>query len=128
MNDMGLFKKKNTQSKSATNSVNQPLNKLINGQLPFGWAMHFKSWYQPKDDAMVAIAVKLSATKDKNQRLELLQSLVDYFYSYKAQCKAQGECFEKYFDNMWMHCSNSRCKDFVYIAPYETELNELKES
>ncbi len=121
---MGLF---NFKKKSKTNSVNQPLDCLVNGELPFGWVYHHKDYFKPKDDHMTSLAVKISSTKDNNQKLVLLQELIDYFYSYKAECDAKGECFAKYFDEMWMHCKNSKCDDFIYIKPYEEQMMKLKQ-
>lgn len=101
--------------------------KLVNGELPVGWAYHFRDVYKPKDDQMVTLAIKVQSSKNKDERIEALKSLIQYFYAYKTEFKSMGECFEKYFDDMWMHCQNSICDDFVYIKPYEEELEKLKE-
>lgn len=76
---------------------------------------------------MVELAIK-TRTKNNSEKITALQDLIHYFYAYKSECQDMGECFEKYFDDMWMHCKNSRCDDFIYIIPYEEELKKLMQS
>lgn len=121
---MGFFNFKKKKCEKQTNSLGQSLEKLINGELPFGWYAHYQHIVKPKDTQMVALAMK-TQVKDKAERITALENLIQYFYSYKFECQSMGECFEKYFDDTWMHCKNSRCDDFVYIKPYEDELKEL---
>lgn len=111
-----FFKRKKKDQKPV-NTFGQDLNKLIDGELPFGWVVKFKDYYQPKDSKMTELALSIKG-KNGQERIAALQTLIKYFYSYKEECKLKGECFEKYFDNMWMHCHNSRCDDFIYIVPY----------
>lgn len=133
---MGLFNKKKKaiiqsqqrlQNNIHKNSLGDNLDKLINGELPFGWYAYNKNFVKSKDEQMTAFALKTQA-KDESEKIAALQTLIQYFYSYQAECKSMGECFEKYFDDMWMHCKNSRCDDFIYITPYEEELKELMQS
>ena len=122
--NMKLFGRKKKVN-TPTNSIHQPLDKLVNGELPFGWYAHNKHITKPKEDRMVELALK-TKTPDEEIRIAALQELIQYFYSYQAECQSMGECFAKYFDERYMHCMNSRCDDFVYITPYEQELKELK--
>lgn len=122
---MGLFNLKK-KAPQLTNSFGESLDKLTNGELPFGWIYKHKDYYKPKDDLMTAIAVQIRLTKEPTERIQHLQNLIDYFYSYKAECETKGECFKKYFEDYWMHCHNRNNVDFVYIKPYEDELNKLK--
>lgn len=112
------------KKKPLQNSTGQNLDLLIDGELPFGWVYHYKDFYKPKNDKMVELASK-TQVKDTDDRISALQTLIDYFYSYKNECREKGECFEKYFELEWMHCKNSKCDDFIYITPYENELNDL---
>ena len=124
---MKLFNFLKSPKEPKTNSINQPLDHLIDGELPFGWIKYHQEYFKTKDDGMVELASKALHIKDKNERIIALQKLIDYFYSYKAECDAKGECFAKFFDMQWMHCKNSRCEDFIYITPYEEELLKLKQ-
>lgn len=76
---------------------------------------------------MVELAIK-TRTKNNSEKITALQDLIHYFYAYKSECQDMGECFSKWFDDMWMHCKNSRCDDFIYITPYEEELKKLMQS
>lgn len=124
MNLFNLIKKKE-KVQTPVNSVNQPLDKLIDGELPFGWFHYYKDYIEPRENFMVSLAVKIQTTTG-NDKIKALQELIDYFYEFKEDCQSKGECFTKYFDDMWMHCKNSRNDDFIYIAPYEDELERLK--
>lgn len=117
---MGLFKKKTIKQ---TNQPNQ--EKLDHGELPFGWTAHHRDWFKPKDDALISMS-NLAAIKNPDQRIKQIQFLIEYFNSYRKEAHDKGECFEKYFEDMWMHCHNSRDKDFPFIKPYEEELAKLK--
>lgn len=119
-----MFGRKKKKPDPPKKSIGQNLDKLINGQLPFGWTIHYKHIMKPKDDVLIELALK-TQTSDKQKRIEALQNLIQYFYSYQAECQSMGECFAKYFDDMWMHCKNNRCNDFIYITPYEEELQSL---
>ena len=122
---MGIFNKKK-KIEPQRNSIDQPLDHLINGKLPFGWVYHFKEWYKPRDHHLTSIASKLCETTTKEQRILIIKELIEYFYSYKSECENKGECYAKYFDEMWMHCKNNKCDDFIYISPYEEELKFLE--
>lgn len=121
---MGLFHSKKKSNKIQSNTIAQPLDRLVNGELPFGWITYHKDYFKPKNDIMVALAMN-TQVKNQDDRIQALQILINYFYSYKQECKEKGECFEKYFDDLWMHCKNSICNDFIYIKPYEDELQSL---
>lgn len=121
---MGLFnfgKKKSAPQTSAAST-----EKLENGELPWGWVTRHQSWFEPKNKAIASMTANLANTKTTEQRIHQLQALIEYFYAYKQEAHQKGECFEKYFDDMWMHCHNSRNPDFVFIAPYEAELQKLQ--
>ena len=96
-----MFGRKKKKPDPPKNSIGQNLDKLINGQLPFGWTIHYKHIMKPKDDVLIELALK-TQTSDKQKRIEALQNLIQYFYSYQAECQSMGECFAKYFDDMWI--------------------------
>lgn len=110
--------------KKKQNSKGQNLDKLVDGELPWGWVIYFKDFYKPRNDKMVELAMK-THSKDKDEKISALKELIAYFYAYKKECSEKGECFEKYFDNEWMHCLNNQNKDFIYITPYEEELERM---
>lgn len=120
---MKLFNFKKSQT-SPQNSKGQNLDKLIDGELPWGWVLYFKDFYKPRNDKMVELANK-TRCQNKDEKISALKELIAYFYAYKKECSEKGECFEKYFDNEWMHCLNNQSKDFIYITPYEEELERL---
>lgn len=108
-----------------TNSLGESLDELQDGELPWGWVAKFKDYYKPKDDKLSSLAVATKGTMAKEEKVQKLQDLIEYFYEYKNECQSKGGCIAKYFDNMWMHCKNSRSSDFIFITPYEDELKKL---
>lgn len=120
---MGLFGKK----KSSQQAPKIDVEKLENGELPFGWYAEHKDYLKSHEQQMTSLAANLPPIKEKQLRIKGLQSLVSFFYAFKSECEVKGECFKKYFDDMWMHCRNSKNPDFVYIQPYEAELKQLLE-
>ncbi len=120
-----LFNFRKKKQQTLKNTLGQNLDKLIGGELPWGWTAYFKDFYQPRNDKMIELAMKTKC-QNNNERISALKELISYFYSYKAECAEKGECFEKYFDDFWMHCHNSSDSDFVYIEPYEEELARLQ--
>lgn len=121
---MGFFNFGKKKSASQTTVVNA--EKLENGELPFGWYAKHKDYLKPKEQQMISLAANLPPIKEKQLRMDGLKRLIETFYSFKSECESKGECFIKYFEDMWMHCHNSKNSDFVYIAPYEDELEKLK--
>ena len=122
---MKLFNFKKKQP-TPTNSLGQPLDKLINGELPFGWVKHYEHYYKPRNDQMVQFAKATQPAKSNDERIDTLRHLIAYFYMYQEECFSKGECFKKWFEDYWMHCKNSTCEDFIYITPYEEELKILE--
>lgn len=121
---MGLFGKK----KSTTQQLPQRnVERLEHGELPFGWYAKHKDYLKQQEQKMTSLAANLPPAKEKSLRIKGLQTLISFFYTFKSECEAKGECFKKYFDDMWMHCHNSKNPDFVYIQPYEAELKNLLE-
>lgn len=118
---IGLFGKKSSPQTSKTD-----VERLEDGELPWGWLARHRSWFEPKDKVITSMSVNLQNTKTTEQRIHQLEALIEYFYAYKQEAHQKGECFEKYFDDMWMHCHNSRNPDFVFIEPHEAELRKLK--
>lgn len=64
---MKLFNFKKKPS-APINSLGQPLDKLINGELPFGWVKHYEGYYKPKNDQMVQLAKATQTTKEPEEK------------------------------------------------------------
>lgn len=62
------------------------------------------------------------------EKIQTLETMIEYYYNMKDYYYSRGECYIKYFSDMWEHCHNSRNPDFEYIKPYEEQLSKLKAS
>lgn len=100
--------------------------KLENGELPFGWVRRNADFITPMDKKLTDLSIQIHKTKDKTTKKKLIEELIAFFYSYQEECQSKGECFVKYFDDMWMHCHNSQKDDFPFIEPLQEELKNLK--
>ena len=107
------------------NMFRQEWDKLTpEGELPYGWREHNKGFYSEFENNMVKYATSLKAAA-VDQKIRTLKDMISEYYVFKDKCYSSGECYQKYFSDMWEHCHNSRSQDFEYIQPYENELNEL---
>lgn len=122
---MGLFNF--GKKKSAPQTTVMSAEKLENGELPFGWYAKHKDYLKSKEQLMTSLAANLPPTSENQLRIDKLKELISYFYTFKNECESKNECFKKYFNDMWMHCHNSKNSDFVYITPYEIDLKKLLE-
>ena len=104
------------------------LDKLEDGELPFGWYAKNKKWidyFKQKEHVLVEYALA-SQKAIGQEKIDILRKMIKYYYSLKEECYSKGECYQKYFDDMWVHCHDSRNEDFEYIKQYEDELLEIE--
>lgn len=110
------------------NSLNQPLDKLIDGKLPFGWVSHYRQFINPRDTKLTQLYITSRNCKNIDAEIQTLKTFINYYYAYQRECKSKGECFYKYFEDMHMHCHNSTDKDFEFVTPAKERLNYLQEN
>lgn len=111
--------------KHRADSIAKPLDKLVNGDLPFGWYSHNEQEIQKWENPIPEMAnAAIHATNPDEQR-KLLNKLIDYYEKYRIYCYSKNDCWKKYFSDMWEHCHNSKYNDFDYIKPYVDMLQNL---
>ena len=132
---MGLFdffKKSATKNKedtvTNTNSNNECLDKLVDGELPWGWVSAYADFYGPRDAKLYELSSNASHAKNIDDERNCLITLIEFYEQYKEECIAKGECFYKYFSDMHMHCHNSRNPDFEFVAPSKERLSYINEN
>ena len=125
-----LFKKKTASStdKVKTNSTGQKLDKLIDGELPWGWASAYADFYGPRDNKLYELSSAAANAKSIDEEIACLKTFIAFYYQYKNECITKGECFFKYFSDMHMHCHNSRNPDFDFVVPREERLKYINEN
>lgn len=115
---MWLFKKK-------TNSIGESLDKLVNGDLPFGWYTYNEQEIQKWEKPISEMANAALHAETVNEQRQSLKELIDYYEKYRTYCYSKNDCWKKYFSDMWEHCHNSKHDDFDYIKPYMDMLQNL---
>lgn len=63
---------------------------------------------------------------DIDEVIQLHEDAVKCFYEFQEFCFNKSQGGKIYFEDMWLHCHNSRNECFSYIENIETTLNELK--
>lgn len=104
------------------------MEKLKNGELPLGWHTQNKEWlneFKNKENKLIGYSIA-SRKATGQEKVDILNEMIEYYYSLKEECYSKSECHRKYFEDMWEHCHNSRNKDFEYIKPYEEELKNIQ--
>ncbi len=106
------------------NSMNEPLDKLVNGELPWGWITHNQEFISQKESPLTQYA-NASRNGNIDERIRVLKEMISYYENIKQEFYSKSECHRKYFQDMWEHCHNSRNDDFEYITPYKETLCDL---
>lgn len=84
------------------NTFGDPLDKLIDGDLPWGWVSHNRNFTEPIEKEykyFLNIWVD-SINKSPKELYSALKSFVLYMEDVKKICKEKGECFEFWFDEI----------------------------
>lgn len=110
------------------NTFGDSLDKLDNGELPWGWVSAKADFIRPRDDKLCSLSVNASKATSIDEEIALLKELIAYYYEYRKECISMGECYFKYFSDMHMHCHNSKNKDFEFVAPAEERLKYIQEN
>lgn len=100
-----------------------------NGELPLGWTgRHYKELKGMEENVSDHVAIARDVSRPIDERVEEYETAISLYNRMKERFIAAGECYAKYFADMWEHCHNSRCSDFVYIDPIKEDLALLRES
>lgn len=114
------FKKKTAHM--PVNSFGEPIDKLIDGELPWGWVTHNRNIVEPiqnQNRYFIDNWVN-SSKKPPIERYEALKSLVLFLQDTKTLMTSKGECFEKWFSDI--------IADDDYINKRESELQHLTDN
>lgn len=114
-------KKKDSAPVSNVNSFGEPLDKLVDGELPWGWVTANKD-FTDKINAEWGMFLNRwleSRNADIAEQYGALKSLVMYLEDAQKLCHQKGECFEFWYDE----CIASH----DYIDKRKSELAELVE-
>lgn len=115
---MGLFnflKKKNGQIKDGNGNIIKP----------YEYYETLEREIRPLENILVGFSSALPGIKKVDDRIEVLNSLIESYYELRSKCVALGTDYEEYFSKMWENCHNSKNQDFCFVECYEAELNEL---
>lgn len=84
------------------NTFGDPLDKLIDGDLPWGWVSHNRNFTEPiEKEYRYFLNIWVDAiNKSPKELYAALKSFVLYMEDVKKICKEKGECFEFWFDEI----------------------------
>lgn len=89
-------------SPTNVNSFNEPLNKLIDGDLPWGWIAHNRNFINKIEKEYSYFLHTWIETRSKSPKelYSALKSFVLYMEDVKKICESKGECFEFWFNQI----------------------------
>ena len=108
------------------NSFGQELDKLIDGELPFGWEHAKQDFIKPRDNKLFDLSIRASKTDNIDVEIKLLEEFIAFFKEYENECKAMGECYEKYFIDM--HIKNLDKPNYSWLNERKERLKYLEEN
>lgn len=81
------------------NSLNEPLDELVNGELPWGWIAHNKDFTDEieKEYSSFLQSWVSSRSRSPKESYSALSSFIEYIENVEMLCKSKGECFEFWF-------------------------------
>lgn len=86
------------------NSLGEPLEHLVDGELPWGWYAAKADFIRPRDKKLLDFHVKACEATSVTERKEYYEKFLDFYRSYKEECRLKGECYIKYFFDMHENC------------------------
>lgn len=98
--DTTSSKVKTTDHKN--NSFGEPLDKLVDGDLPWGWSYHNEKFINEiRNEYSYFLNKWANARNSSTQELySALKSFVQYMEDVDKLCKSKGECFEFWFSEV----------------------------
>ena len=134
---MALFNffKKNQPKRDVTvelhgyvNGKEVPLPEEENPELPkpHGYYETLQTEVKPLETKIVNFAVALKEKRSVDERIEILTSLIDTYYTLGKKCKQLGPDYAEHFKKNWEHCHNSKNPDFSYVERFEKQLADLR--
>lgn len=91
-------------------------------KLPFGWVYAKRDFLEPRESRISELTNKCCEKQSTDNEIQSLKDFIKFYYKYKQECIDLGGCYCKYFSDMYMHCSNSKNKDFEQVLPKEERL------
>lgn len=84
------------------NTFADPLDKLIDGDLPFGWVYHHRTFTEPiEKEYKYFLNMWVDArNKTPKELYAALKSFILYMEDVEKICKEKGECFEFWFNEI----------------------------
>jgi len=104
------------------NTFGEPLDHLVDGELPWGWVAAKKAFIEPRDKKLFDLHIRACKATSVLEEKALNEEFLEAFYSYKHECEQLGECYIKYFADMFERCQNSSNPCFSMAEPREERL------
>lgn len=119
---MGLFNKKKKVQKSNlnVNSFGDPLDHLVDGELPWGWIAHNRTFVDDIQTKQKYFLNEWLIARDKSPKelRSALKSYILFLQETKSICQSKGECHIKWFQSI--------IADDDYINKRIAEFNDLE--
>lgn len=99
------------------------------GELPIGWiGRHHEELRNMEENVVAHVKAAQDTSKPVDERIEEYETAIRLYGRMKERFVSKGECYAKYFSDMWENCHNSKCEIYKYIDPVAEELTQLREN
>lgn len=92
------------------------------------WQLENHEVLRSVDDKLGELSVAAHNAKLIDDKIAAIEACILFFEEYKGDSYKRGKYYKRYFDEMWMHCHNSKNPDYCFVDPLKAELNRLKEN
>lgn len=129
-----FFKKKKSPAPvDKVNSFGEPLDKLVDGELPWGWVVAYSDFTDRiKKEYSYFWQAWIDARKDEPKKeISALKSLLQYMDDVQNMCNQKGECFGFWCKRFLIGNQKERCSERIadleknmdaHIQKYEERL------
>lgn len=108
------------------NTFGEKLDKLIDGDLPWGWETAKQDFIKPRDNKLYDLSIRASKTENIDEEIKLLKEFITFFKEYENECLEKGECYQKYF--LDMHIKEPDKPKYSWLKDKKDRLKYLEEN
>lgn len=108
------------------NTFGEKLDKLVDGDLPWGWENAKQSFIKPRDNKLYDLSIRASKAENIDEEIKLLKEFIAFFKEYENECSEKGECYQKYF--LDMHIKQPNRPRYSWLKDKKERLKYLEEN
>lgn len=97
------------------NTFGEKLDRLVNGELPWGWVTAKAKFIEPRDKKLTDLHIRACSAKSVVEERYFIEEFLAAFQAYRNECEKLGECYVKYFSDMHSSLCGPREERLAYL-------------